>query len=346
MTTYMWQEIKEQPKVIEKCLALNQKAIDAIASHIRKKDINNVIIAARGTSDHAGIYGKYIIEIKKGIPVVLAAPSVFTIYGKDIKMDNSLVIAISQSGRAADALEVVRSARKQGAPTIAITNFEDSPLALESEFHLFCGVGEEKSVAATKTFMSQIYLLARFVAAWCQDEVFKNELDKLPALLTKTLALSEQIKNLVIRYRFMDECFVLARGTNYAIALEASLKIQETCYVRAKGYAISDFHHGPFAMIGENMPVIVYAPVGESLKDCMEMLLKLRDARADILVVSNNSEILEMGNCSIKIPDNVNDFITPFINAMVAQIFACNLSVLKGLNPDKPRGLSKVTFTR
>jgi glucosamine--fructose-6-phosphate aminotransferase (isomerizing) len=261
-------------------------------------------------------------------------------------MADSLVIAISQSGRAADALEVIRSARKQGAPTVAITNFEDSPLAMESEFHLFCGAGEEKSVAATKTFMAQIYLLAQLVAAWSGDESFKKDLAEVPSLLIKTLESAEQVKNIVNSYRFMNECFVLARGTNYAIALEASLKVQETCYVRARGYAISDFHHGPFAMVGEHMPVIVFAPKGESMKDSREMLEKLRKAGADILVISNDSETLAMGDRSISIADNVNDFITPFINAMIAQIFACNLSVTRGLNPDTPRGLSKVTYTR
>jgi glucosamine--fructose-6-phosphate aminotransferase (isomerizing) len=330
--TQMWQEIMQQPKVVENCLSLNQKTLDAITARLKEKAVSNVIIAARGTSDHAGIYGKYIIEIKKGIPVSLAAPSVFTIYEKNVKMADSLVIAISQSGRAADALEVIRSARKQGAPTVAITNFEDSPLAMESEFHLFCGAGEEKSVAATKTFMAQIYLLAQLVAAWSGDESFKKDLAEVPSLLIKTLESAEQVKNIVNSYRFMNECFVLARGTNYAIALEASLKVQETCYVRARGYAISDFHHGPFAMVGEHMPVIVFAPKGESMKDSREMLEKLRKAGADILVISNDSETLAMGDRSISIADNVNDFITPFINAMIAQIFACNLSVTRGLN--------------
>jgi glucosamine--fructose-6-phosphate aminotransferase (isomerizing) len=344
--TLMWQEIMQQPKVIGNCFSLNSRTIGEIAAQLKEKTVRNVIIAARGTSDHAGVYGKYIIEIKKGIPVSLAAPSVFTIYSKNVSMSDSLVIAISQSGRAADALEVIRSARQQGAVTVAITNFEDSPLAKEAEFHLFCGAGEEKSVAATKTFMSQIYLLAQLVAAWSEDEGFKKELTEVPSLLEKTLESAEEIRNIVSYYRFMNECFVLARGTNYAIALEASLKIQETCYVRARGYATSDFHHGPFAMIGENMPVIVYAPKGESLKDNKEMLEKLKKAGADILVVSNDPEALAMGNRSIRIADNVSDFISPFINGMVAQIFACNLSVLKGLNPDAPRGLSKVTYTR
>ncbi|HHY64397.1 MAG TPA: SIS domain-containing protein [Clostridiaceae bacterium] len=344
--THMWQEILQEPKVIESCLSLNQKTISAITARLEEKPVSNVIIAARGTSDHAGVYGKYLIEVKKGIPVALAAPSVFTLYGKNVNMADSLVIAISQSGQAADALEVIKSARKQGAATVAITNTEDSPLAMMAEFHLFCGAGKEQSVAATKTFMAQIYLLAQLVAAWCGDEGFKKDLAQIPSLLIKTLESADQIKNVVNYYLFMEECFILARGMNYPIALEAALKIQETSYVRAKGYATSDFHHGPFAMVGENMPVIVYAPRGESLKDNREILEKLRKAGADILVVSNDPETLAMGDRSIRICDVENDLITPFVNAMVAQIFACNLSVLKGLNPDAPRGLSKVTYTR
>lgn len=344
--TLMWQEIMEQPKVLENCLVENKNTIDAIVARLKQSEIRNVIIVARGTSDHAAVYGKYIIEIKKGIPVMLAAPSVFTMYNKMLKMENSLVIGVSQSGKAADVLEVISSAKKQGAPTISITNHQDSPLAKEADFHLYCAAGLEKSVAATKTFTSQIYLLAQLVAAWADDGEFKKQLSEVPSILTETFKLEEQISEIAERYRFMNECFVLARGINYSVALETALKIQETTYVRAKGFATSDFHHGPFAMIDDHMPCIVFAPKGESLKDIKEMILKLKNAGADILTVSNDNEIMSMGSCSIKIPDITNDFITPFINVAVGQMFACNLSLTRGLNPDAPRGLNKVTITR
>ncbi len=344
--TQMWLEISEQPKVLENCMKQNQKTIEAIVAKLKERDIRHVIIAARGTSDHAAVYAKYIIEIKLGIPVALAAPSVFTLYNKSLSMENSLVIGISQSGKAADVLEVLRSAKTQGAPTIAVTNHEDSPLAQEAEFHLFCAAGLEKSVAATKTFTSEIYLMARLVALWSEDEAFKKELSEVPGLLTKTIEGAGQIESKVERYRFMSECFVMARGVNYAVALESALKIQETTYVRAKAYATSDFHHGPFAMIDDHMPVIIYAPKGESLKDMNEMIQKLKNAGADLLIVSNDADTLALGDCTIEIPDVTNDLITPFINVVVGQMFACNLSLLRGLNPDAPRGLSKVTITR
>jgi glucosamine--fructose-6-phosphate aminotransferase (isomerizing) len=342
----MWQEIMEQPKVLRNSMKQNKETIEKIVARLKENDIRHVIIAARGTSDHAAVYAKYVIEIKLGIPVSLAAPSVFTLYNRRLDMRNSLVIGISQSGRAADALEVLKAAREQGAPTIAVTNFEDSPLALESEFHLFCASGLEKSVAATKTFASQIYLLAQLIAFWSGDEVFKKELAEVPDLIEKTFKSAEQIEKVVQRYRFMNECFVLARGINYSIALESALKIQETTYVRAKAYATSDFHHGPFAMIDENMPVIIYAPKGPSLGDIKEMIKKLKSAGADILIVSNDPEMLAMGDSSITIPYVDNDFITPFLNVAVGQMFACDLALLRGLNPDSPRGLTKITITR
>lgn len=344
--TLMWNEIIEQPAVLEGCLSKNDGEIKRIVSEIGKRNISSVVIAARGTSDHAAVYSKYMIEMLTGIPVSLAAPSVMTMYGKSVNMQNSLVIGISQSGKAADATEVIRVANSQGAITVSITNFPDSPMAMESKFHLFCNSGLERSVAATKTFTSQIYLIAQLVAEWTQDLELKKELSLVPDGIRKLFAQEEIIKQKAERYRFMKECFVLARGVNYSIALESALKIQETTYTRAKAFATSDFHHGPFAMIEKDMPVIVYAPEGPSIKDVTEMINKLKDSEADLLIVSNNKELREMGNCSFEIPYTNNDFISPFYNVVAAQMFACRLALAKGLNPDSPRGLNKVTITR
>lgn len=342
----MWEEIMEQPKVLSMCLESNMNVLKNIVEAINKSTINSVVIAARGTSDHAAVYGKYIIELMTGLPVSLAAPSIFTLYQKKLKLKGCLVIGVSQSGKAADVLEVIRGANEDGAITVSITNFEDSPLAQEARFHLNCACGIEKSVAATKTFTSQMFLLANLVALWAGNEDLKKELKLLPSKIQETFGISEQIIADVKRYRFMSECFVLARGINYAVALEASLKIQETTYVRAKAYATSDFHHGPFAMIDKDMPVFVFAPNGVSLNDVTEMIHKLKQQGADITVISNNEEILKLGECAFKIPQSDNDMITPFLNVVVAQMFACQLSIAKGLNPDSPRGLNKVTITR
>jgi glutamine---fructose-6-phosphate transaminase (isomerizing) len=342
----MQKEILEQPEALTKCLEYNSSVITEIVKKIDTRKIRSVVIAARGTSDHAGIYGKYIIESTIGLPVAMAAPSVFTVYKKDMDLSDSLVIGLSQSGKAADVLEVIKGANSCGAISVTITNDIESPLAKEANYHLYCNSGVEKSVAATKTFITEMYLLAQLVAEWTGDNSIKNELSEIPGNISKIFDGLDYITEKVERYRFMNECFVLARGVNYSIAMESALKIQETSYVRAKAYATSDFHHGPFAMIQKDMPVIVYAPNGPSLKDTTEMILKLKGSEAEIIVISNNSEVLEQGNTSFTIPDTSNDMISPFYNIIIAQLFACRLSLVKGLNPDSPRGLSKVTITK
>lgn len=342
----MLNEILDQPEVLKNCLNYNSELINEVVKEIRHRKISSVVIAARGTSDHAGIYGKYIIESTIGVPVAMAAPSIFTVYKKQMDLSDSLIIGISQSGKAADVLEVIKGANNCGAITIAITNNVESPLAKEAKYHLYCNAGIEKSVAATKTFTSEMYLLTCLVAEWADDSKIKSELSEVPDNISKIFNELKYITEKVERYRFMNECFVLARGINYAIALESALKIQETSYVRAKAYATSDFHHGPFAMIQKDMTVLVYAPEGPSLNNTMEMIHKLKGSDAEIITISNNKQVQEMGNTNFVIPETSNDLISPFYNIVIAQLFACKLSLVKGFNPDAPRGLSKVTITK
>lgn len=342
----MWEEILEEPKTIERCIAKNRLLMEEIACHIRKADIDKVMIAARGTSDHAAVYAKYIIETELGLPVALAAPSVFTMYHGKLKLDRTLAIGISQSGKAADVLEVIRSAKESGAVTVSITNFPDSPLAMEAQYHLDCSAGLEKSVAATKTFLAQITLLAALTAAWAGNADMLARLESMPREIEKLIRSSDDIAEKVQRYRYMEECFVLARGMNYAIALESALKIQETCYVRAKAYATSDFYHGPYAMIEDGMPVFVFAPSGPSLKDVEAMITRLKDSGAELIVISDIEELRAQGDCSFSVPSAGSDIFSPFYNVVIAQMFACRLALAKGLNPDTPRSLSKVTITK
>jgi len=342
----MWEEIMEQPEILKRTVETNKAVVEELIKDLKARDISTVIIAARGTSDHAAVYTKYAIETLIGIPVSLAAPSVFTMYNKQVNMKNCFVIGISQSGKAADAIEVVKAAAQQGAVTMSVTNFVDSPLAETSKYHLFCDTGVEKSVAATKTFTSTVYLLINFIAKWAQNDELLQELEQTPDIMRTIFNQEDSINEVVKKYRFMKECFVLARGINYSVALEAALKIQETTYVSAKAFATSDFHHGPFAMVERDTPIIVYAPEGPSSKDVLEMINKLKDSKADILIVSNNHELMKLGDSCIEIPKDCSEYISPLFNVVVAQMFACKLSLLKGLNPDSPRGLNKVTITR
>ena len=322
------------------------KIIGDVVRCLAGRRTDSVVIAARGTSDHAGVYGKYIMEYALGIPVALAAPSIYTVYRKELKLGNSLVIGISQSGRALDVLEVIKSAKANGAVTVCITNDDKSPLANEAAFHLYCSAGPEKSVAATKTFTSEMYLVALLVAELSKDAVMKKDLYCISENIGRIFESSVHIANRAERYRYINDCFVLTRGINYAIALETALKIQETTYIRAEAYATSDFYHGPFATVEKDAPVIVFAPEGPALNDVVEMIKRLIESKAELIVVSNNSGVLGMGNTAFEIPETSNDIISPFYNVVVAQMFACQLALTKGLNPDAPRGLKKVTITK
>jgi glucosamine--fructose-6-phosphate aminotransferase (isomerizing) len=342
----MWNEILEQPQVLNKCMEANRQVIIDLAKTIKDRNVDFACFAARGSSDHAGIYGKYIFEILLGMPVAMAAPSVFTIYERELNLTNKLVVGISQSGKAEDVLEVLKKTKQCGAITVSITNDCSSPLALLSDFHLYCNAGIEKSVAATKTFSSQMFILALLATEISKNTELKKELHSISENINKIFEISDSMSLKVERYRFMEECFILSRGVNYSVAMEAALKIQETSYVRARAYATSDFHHGPFAMVQKDTAVIVFAPQGPSLENNKEMIRKIKKMEGEVITVSNDKDTLKMGNNSFEIPQTKNDIISPFYNVITSQMFACKLSLTKGLNPDTPRGLNKITITK
>jgi len=342
----MLAEIFEQPQIISRVSEENEHLLEEIVIDLKRSNITNVVIAARGTSDHAAIYGKYVIEYCLGIPVSLAAPSILTIYKKSIDYRHSLVIGISQSGQALDVLEVLQQAENQGAFTISITNFTSSPIAKAAKYHLYTNAGIEKSVAATKTFTSQLATLSLLAAKWSKNSDVCSQIKKTPDYIKKVLELERDIEKAVQKYAYIEDCFVLSRGINYAIALESALKIQETSYVKAKGYSISDFQHGPFAMIDERTPVLLYVLKGPSYNDGLKMLDKLEKSRAEIVLITDDTQLQNRGNISFILPYAGCDVVTPLFSVVFAQIFACKLAILKGFNPDSPRGLSKITITK
>jgi len=342
----MWNEIMEEPEVLRKCLEANLDKVKSFTSKLKDANIDLICIAARGTSDNAALFGKYVFETVNGVPVSLSAPSVYTVYQKEPKLKNALVIGISQSGMAEDVLGVLKIANKQNCITVGITNNSNSSIAKEVAYHFSCEAGEEKSVAATKTFLAQLLVISMISCFWAGNTSFADKLYQLPELISEVLLTSGDIKEKAERYRYMDECFILARGINYSIALEAALKIQETCYVRARGYAISDFYHGPLAMVDKDMPVFVFSPKGLMLENAVEMIHKLISIGAEVIVISNDSDVLMLVNTSFRIPETDDDIISAFLNIVIAQQFACHLADIKGINPDSPRGLKKITITR
>ena len=266
--TKMLSEISEQPRVLAGFNSLNAGCLESLSDEMRAKSIKHVIFAARGTSYHAGLYGQYVLAVKCGMPASAALPSCVTLYESAPFTEDDLVIGVSQSGQAADVLEVLEKAKKCGALTAAITNDGSSPVAACAKYHIDCGAGEEVSVAATKTFtaqMSGVLLLAAHISG---DKGITEAFERLPDKVKETEDMCvRDIDAYAERYINTKDGFIVSRGFMYPVALEAALKMQETCYVRMKGYSAADFMHGPIAQTDADTSVIVLAPSGRTFDD-------------------------------------------------------------------------------
>lgn len=355
--TLMWKEINETPRIFSEIQSVNAGVMNELVKAVKNGKARNFVAAARGTSDHALIYFKYVLEVNSEYTVGLSAPSVITLYKGKINYANSIIIGCSQSGKAADVLEVIRKGNEQGAITIAVTNDENSPMAKEAKFHLYCSAGLESSVAATKTFSSQLFILLWLAAELSNNKEQLLYLKNLHTEIEKVMPqIDAQTTKYAEKFKGMESGFVLSRGLTYPIALEASLKLQETCYIQMKGYAGSDFYHGPMAMVNAQTPVIIYC--AENTDDaeikgliradqikCIEKMLSLG---APVLLVTN--DVLLAGKFN-KCNDALITFSVPeevcmFAFALFAQMLACKISCAIGNNPDSPRALNKVTITK
>jgi glucosamine--fructose-6-phosphate aminotransferase (isomerizing) len=343
--TLLEREIHQQPGALTRLLTAESDAAGRMADAIRAKAPRFVLIAARGSSDNAAIYGKYVLGAFAGLPVALAAPSIATLYGRMPDVRDALVIGISQSGQGEDINEVVRLAREQGALTLGVTNDPESRLASTAEHCIALHAGEEKSLAATKTFTAQLAVMAMLAAHLSDDVARKEELAQLPDWVAHTLALSAGVPARAERYRYMDHCVTLGRGFNYAIAFELALKLKELTYIVATPYSSADFRHGPIAQIEEGFPVLVIAPHGRVLDDMVALMHDLRERQAELLVISNAQEALDCAHTPLPIPA-VPEWLAPIVAVVPGQLFALGLTQAKGYDVDHPRSLRKVTSTR
>lgn len=342
----MLEEIYEQPQAIARAMEQEYGQTAALVNELREREIRHAVIAARGTSDNAATYAKYLIEIVVGVPVALAAPSVYTLYDADVDLAGTLVLGISQSGQATDVVQTLSAARAAGALTACITNVADSPIVQVSDHVLLCHAGEERAVAATKTYTTSLALVALLAGLWANRNPLLEGLRALPGQIHATLGLDERIAIVAERYRYMQECAVLARGLNQATALEAALKMTETSYLVAKPYSGADFLHGPIAMVSEGFPCFLFAPDGRAFPSMVELALKLRERSAEMVILAHSPEILELAAKPIAIPVEVGELLSPLLYIVPGQLWAYHLARIRGHDPDKPRGLSKVTLTR
>lgn len=345
------EEIQEQPRVLQQWLESKWEQAAQIADVIRAKqqagEIDFVLLAARGTSDHAGVYAQYLWGARNGLPVALAAPSLYSLYGHGPRVKHALVVGISQSGQSPDVVGVIEAGRAQGALTLAITNAPDSPLAQRADFSLDIGAGQEKSIAATKTYTAELLALAALSVALEGDADAHNALLQIPDAVARAVALQPAVQEIAREYRALQECIVLGRGYNYASALEWALKLKELCYVLADPYSVADFQHGPVAVVEPGFPVLAIAPRGAALREILPFLEHLRaDLNARLLVISDDDDALRLGNASLHLPADVPEWLSPLVSIIPAQLFCYHLALAKGLDAESPRGLRKVTLTR
>ena len=347
----MAQEIAAQPATLANSLAAGRADAERIAAELRGRwgEIAFVLIAARGTSDNAARYAQYLFGAANRLPVALATPSLFTLYETPPDLRRALAIGISQSGASPDIVATIAEARRQGAPTLAITNEPDSPLGQAAEFVLPIRAGAERSVAATKTYSAQLLALAMLAAALASGDGAARrwaELAAVPEAVGATVALADEIAARTERYRYLDRLVTGGRGYCYGTAFEIALKLKETCYLLAEPYSPPDFLHGPVAIVDDGFPALLVAPSGATFDGMLDFARTLRGRGAELLIVSDRDEALELADTPLRLPARVPEWLAPLPAVVPGQLLALSLARVKGYDPDQPRGLSKVTLTR
>lgn len=344
--THLYQEIHQQPSILTAVLQQEAATIERLVAEIRAREIAHVIIAARGTSDNAGRYAQYLLGAVNGLTVTLTTPSLFSIYKRSPRLGNALVLGISQSGKSPDIVAVLAEARRQGVLTTAITNRPDSDLSQEADIIIAQHAGVEQAIAATKTYTSQLALIALLSVTLAGEADMLTALNQIPNTVTETLSMNVGIARTAERYRYMRDCVVIGRGYNYATAFELSLKLKELTYTIAEPYSSADFMHGPLALIENGFPVIVIAPSGVMLPEMQRFIHTLKQREAEVIVISDDAETLALARIPLTLPQAVPEWLSPLIAIVPGQLLAMHLALVRDYDPDHPRGLRKVTETR
>ena len=337
-------EIAEQPEVIRGLLENERRNVEAIAGQVRGQ-FDYILVAARGSSDNAARYAQYQFGVHNQIQVALATPSLFTLYRRPPRLAGALVVGISQSGQSPDIVAVIAEARRQGRPTIAITNRIGSPLAAAAGHVINLRAGEERAVAATKTYTASLAALALLSSLLADDGELLAQLQNLPGWMEQAIDLLKPLLARVERYRYLDRCAVIGRGYNYATAFEIALKVKELTRVVAEPYSSADFRHGPIAMARDGFPVMVIAPGGAVEEDMRGLAADLRKLEAELVVISDDQALLEQAHLALPLPGGLPEWLSPLVAVIPGQLFGLALAQAKGFDPDQPAGLKKVTET-
>jgi glucosamine--fructose-6-phosphate aminotransferase (isomerizing) len=332
-------EIAEQPAVLAALAADPAQARDA-GAFLRGHGPRFVLLAARGTSDHAALYAKYLVEVGLGVPAGLASPSTLTVYGARPDLRDVLLVAVSQSGRSPDLVETARRARSCGARVLAVTNAPDSELAAV-DLHVDVRAGAELAVAATKTYSAELLALWLVVEAWRGGDV--RRADAVAPEAEHHLQRAGEVAELAAGLAGVDRLVLTARGYSYPTAREAALKLMETTYVSAHAFSGADLMHGPMAMVSRDLPVLAVAPAGAGAAALEPVLTALRERDAELTVLGA-AGLRAPGEPGYTLRD-VDEDLAPISGIVPLQLLALETALARGLDPDRPRGLRKVTRT-
>jgi glucosamine--fructose-6-phosphate aminotransferase (isomerizing) len=340
-------EILEQPAAAARLLAAADTSFAPVREMLARSRPRFAVIAARGSSDNAALYAQYLFGIRNGLAVALATPSAITLYGGRPDYSDALVIAISQSGRSPDIVAVVDEARRQRASTVVLTNDLSSPLADAADHAISIEAGPELATAATKTYTTE--LLAVALLSGALDEMNaqeRSEIERITELMSAALETEDEARAAAQSHSDRTRCVVLGRGYCYATAREWALKLQEMAQLLAVPYSTADFEHGPMALAERGFAVLAVAPSGPPLDAQFDVLERLRDVHgAHVLVISDDARARAIDR-GLAVPAGVPGWLSPVVDILPGQLYAYHLTRARGLDPDRPRTISKVTETR
>jgi glucosamine--fructose-6-phosphate aminotransferase (isomerizing) len=343
--SWLEDELVEQPAALARLIERQATAARDAAELLSREDVQYVLIASRGSSSNAARYAQYLLGRAHRVPVMFATPSLYTIYEQPPRLDGAAVIGISQSGASPDVYSVLEEARRQGRPTIALTNVADSPLAHHADLVLGLEAGDERAVAATKTYLNSLGAIALVFAA-ADGPVAEGELARMPQTLEQQLALSRETAPPLDEYASVVGATVVGRGVNYGTAFEIALKIRELSGLVVEAYSPADLMHGPIAAISPGWPVVLVAPSGPARPSVEEVVLPLRERGARLLAVSDVEAVLRRAQTKLPLVPRVPEWLSPLTAVIPGQLTALRLAQLRGLDLDSPAGLHKVTLTR
>ena len=339
----LWDEISSQPSVLSDLAATRVVRVDPAVDWVAGQTFDHVLIAARGTSDNAARYCQYLWGARNQLLVSLAAPSLYGVYQSPPRLEGALIMGISQSGESPDLLTVLSEAKKQGSPTLSLTNKPGSPMARMADCHVDLGAGPELAVAATKSYTAQLVALASLSAGIAGARKMQQEIDRVGESVTAALETSDACAAAADSMKSSDRCVVLGRGFHHATAHEWALKIAELSYLVAQPFSAADFRHGPLAMVEPGLPVLAIATASPSYADLAELLSLTRDIGATVIAISDQPDC--PADYLIPLRAGVPDWLAPIPAIVAAQVFTYHLTRSRGLDPDNPRRLTKVTKT-